>query len=34
VQVLDLLVRSGRPLSSLASVMVRLPQVLVNVEVA
>lgn len=34
VVVLDLLVRSGRPLDELASAMVRLPQVLVNVRVA
>jgi phosphoglucosamine mutase len=35
VQLLDLVVRSGRPLSSLASdAMTRLPQVLVNVRVS
>jgi phosphoglucosamine mutase len=33
VVVLDLLARSGRPLEELASAMVRLPQVLVNVRV-
>jgi phosphoglucosamine mutase len=34
VQVLDLLVRRGRPLSELAAVMTRFPQVLKNVRVA
>ncbi len=34
VQVLDLLVRAGQPLSALAAVMDRLPQVLVNVRVS
>jgi len=34
VQVLDTMVRSGRPLAELAAVMTRLPQVLRNVQVA
>ncbi len=34
VQVLDLVIRRGRPLSELAAVMARLPQVLKNVRVA